>query len=894
MIKRFFIISVLIAFAAQLFGGVIEKEITFETGEFTFTKSNGYDVVFLPKAFSTTDIGSPMLPKLSVKLLIPPGATAKSVEIISSKKIGIPGEFNIIPVQRPVKISSTEPPEFVQPHPDLYNSDEPYPGKLVSEAIHNGTKCGYRIASFSIYPMQYMPSKKQLVLYKNMHIKLNYEEGKHPIRKVTEKQKEVFCESVKHLVMNKQEIERFSPPLRTSYNGSRTLPSGNYEYVLIASEDDSSYFSPLTYWKNKKGVPAKIVTTEYIYSNYSGANDQERIKKFIDDANTTWGAIWFALGGDVGWVPYRGCYGYVETSPPTEDYGIPCERYFEDLDNNWNYTSDSKYGYTNDGPWGGDIDMYADVYVGRIPVDNSSEAQRVVNNILQYEKNPPSGYLEKIVYFSEYLFGDKYGMNICEDLIVPKIPSGWTHTKRYNEKGWYSSDDQAVGDMNNGYGFNMVASHGDWNMVMAGQSSAKNITVSDLSNLLQSGDKRGIHTGICCISGAFDQGTCYAEQLLNDVYAKVVASMFNSRYGWGNTGTAYAGSAEFCEDLFDKIFNENVFNIGQALAETRDNYVSQAGSYSGWDGVYRWCLFEYNLLGDPEMPVWTEEPIPLSATHASVVPTGPSIFDVNVTDGSKAPVNNALVCLRCDTETSMYVTGYTNSSGDVSLSINPSIDGDIMRVTATKHNYLPYEGSATVDEDVSIFLSSFTAVSNKQNVEIQWKTESETNNSCWIIERSKDNCSNWGEIANILGQGTKPIPTEYSYIDNGIDKDGRYYYRLDAIGSNGDRKKYGPISIFVRGHIPNQYALHKIHPSPSSDRTTIYYDIPKRSYVSLKIYDISGRLVQTLVSSDVEPGYYSILWDGCNKNGNKVANGTYFLRMNAEQYIKTQKLLFVK
>ncbi len=74
--------------------------------------------------------------------------------------------------------------------------------------------------------------------------------------------------------------------------------------------------------------------------------------------------------------------------------------------------------------------------------------------------------------------------------------------------------------------------------------------------------------------------------------------------------------------------------------------------------------------------------------------------------------------------------------------------------------------------------------------------------------------SEWTQIVSISGQGTKPIPTEYSYFDKDMERDGMYYYRLISVDGDGEKTIYGPVSATVLGHIPRVYALHNVFPNP--------------------------------------------------------------------------------
>jgi len=117
--------------------------------------------------------------------------------------------------------------------------------------------------------------------------------------------------------------------------------------------------------------------------------------------------------------------------------------------------------------------------------------------------------------------------------------------------------------------------------------------------------------------------------------------------------------------------------------------------------VYRWIIFCHNLLGDPELPVWTSSPGVMAVDHPDTVTRGPSNFLVTVNSGD-APIQGALVCAMKANE--VYEYGLTNSSGQLTLSISPATLGT-MDVTVTARNYLPYEGVALVvpGRDVGVF-----------------------------------------------------------------------------------------------------------------------------------------------------------------------------------------------
>jgi len=104
-----------------------------------------------------------------------------------------------------------------------------------------------------------------------------------------------------------------------------------------------------------------------------------------------------------------------------------------------------------------------------------------------------------------------------------------------------------------------------------------------------------------------------------------------------------------------------------------------------------------------------------------------------------------------------------------------------------------------------------------------------------------------------------------------------------VFGSHGSRLSITPLS----------YAF-SICPNPFAKQTRVDYAIPEPTSVEVKIYDVTGKLVKTLMNKNLEPGYYQIDWHGKDNIGRKVAAGVYFIRMNAQGFESQQKVIFVR
>ena len=89
--------------------------------------------------------------------------------------------------------------------------------------------------------------------------------------------------------------------------------------------------------------------------------------------------------------------------------------------------------------------------------------------------------------------------------------------------------------------------------------------------------------------------------------------------------------------------------------------------------------------------------------------------------------------------------------------------------------------------------------------------------------------------------------------------------------------------------IPEEYSIHNIYPNPFNPVANIKYGVAENSQVQIVIYDMSGKKVESIVNEFQTPGYYSVSWNADNQ-----PSGVYFVKMVAEEFVSTQKLMLVK
>lgn len=94
--------------------------------------------------------------------------------------------------------------------------------------------------------------------------------------------------------------------------------------------------------------------------------------------------------------------------------------------------------------------------------------------------------------------------------------------------------------------------------------------------------------------------------------------------------------------------------------------------------------------------------------------------------------------------------------------------------------------------------------------------------------------------------------------------------------------------------VPAKFSLYNNYPNPFNPTTTITYNLPEAANVVLKIYNVLGKEVRTLLNTRQQPGTQSVVWDGRNELGVKVSSGVFVCRLQAGGLFQTKKMLLLK
>jgi len=188
---------------------------------------------------------------------------------------------------------------------------------------------------------------------------------------------------------------------------------------------------------------------------------------------------------------------------------------------------------------------------------------------------------------------------------------------------------------------------------------------------------------------------------------------------------------------------------------------------------------------------------------------------------------------------------------------------------------------------VPVELTSFTASANASGVVLSWTTASEINNHGFEIERSQDD-KTFYRIGFVKGTGTTTEIQSYSFVDD-IEYSGvkTYYYRLRQVDFDG-RSQYSDV-VTVDFDVPKDFVLSQNYPNPFNPSTKITYALPTQSPVVIKVYDLTGQEVITLVDEVKEAGTYEINFDALN-----FSSGVYIYQMRAGDFSSVKKMSILK
>jgi len=202
------------------------------------------------------------------------------------------------------------------------------------------------------------------------------------------------------------------------------------------------------------------------------------------------------------------------------------------------------------------------------------------------------------------------------------------------------------------------------------------------------------------------------------------------------------------------------------------------------------------------------------------------------------------------------------------------------------------------DYSLPVELSAFTAEHQAGSVLLKWMTESETENLGFVLEKRILETGSWLPVADyrtdkaLQGHGSTSEKHEYHYTDKAVTPGTTYRYRMADVDYGGKVTWHKEVEIKVKvgaEQIPATFGLQSAYPNPFNPNLTIPYSISVDGQTTLKVYNLRGELVETLINTYAPKGAYSTTWQPQN-----LSAGLYLLRLESGGRTNLQKVVFMK
>ena len=583
--------------------------ITFHPENYTIKKTDdGFDIIDM-KGFDNISVpGAPVLPCKTFIVGLPPGAEVNSIDPIYVKYENISGKYDI------EKASFAANDDGIPIPPSngsvyAFSKNTPYPNNSY-DYVGMGQMRKYRFAVIKYYPFSYINSS--LIICSRLSLSIGFEISEKPSRQLM--MDTVMDSEASKLLCNYNNISKFYRVSGLSYGDS----GDKYDYVIITTAGLGNSVSSLVKWKECLGYSVKVVTISWISDNYGGIDIQEKIRNFLIDKYAEWEIKYVLIVGSQSSIPMRDCYPMPSKKTPT-DY------YYADLTGDWDSDGDGLFGeYQQDM-----IDLYPEVYVGRIPSDDYSVIKKICDKTVDYEASMENWkhsalLLGAITNYANEQPGYKRtdGATLMEYIKSYILsPEGYDYTSMYEKEGinpsLYSCDypinhDNVLSHLPNGYGLLNWFAHG------GPTSAARKTWITDdgdgipessemnWENFIDSYDTKDLNDekpsivfSCSCLNAYPEQSDNLGKSLLENGAAAFVGSTRASWYtvGWSKPGDG--GNAAIDYYFFYNLVKQNL-GCGDSLYHSKVIYLNK---FFWWGGESLQNMYDFCLYGDPSLKV---------------------------------------------------------------------------------------------------------------------------------------------------------------------------------------------------------------------------------------------------------------------------------------------------
>lgn len=369
--------------------------------------------------------------------------------------------------------------------------------------------------------------------------------------------------------------------------------AGQYDHLTITADSLAPALAPLcARVEAQAGLNDTVITVDAILATTSGRDDQEKIRNYIRQAYTDWGITYVLLAGDNEQIPCRLCW--VEVNSTYRDW-IPTELYYSALDGDWDGDGDGRFGEPEDS-----VDLTPDVLLGRLPLATPVEMEAFVSRYLAYTRDSTRTYLENVLFAGFDYSPGFYGEEACEVYDSLLRPETMRPFKVYDSHSG-NHKDSVMHLLDNRMHIWVQYDHCNYNVMGCGYTNHNWLLWTwELDDMANAPDY-SVMLAAGCLPSAFDSSYCVTEVLLTAPSGGCVATLGNTRIGFGvNPEPLRGGSHYYCEKVLEGFWAGPGHGSFTGLVTGQ----AEAAPLAEENVVWRWCHYEFLLAGEPSMPVW--------------------------------------------------------------------------------------------------------------------------------------------------------------------------------------------------------------------------------------------------------------------------------------------------
>ena len=672
--------------------------------------------VFVKGCRLSQQLFAPKVAVKPIKLALPKGHEAVSFEVEFDGLTQLAGEHYLKPVMPSVDLTKGPHPDLKNFKSDVYERNELFPAAVRSNWFRIQYKNGIPIFITVVNPVQYNPVSCKIQYYKNISIKINIAQTRTP---VVYKCSPATRSLVQTLVDNPEAVSEFALTPKTR---------ASYEYLVVCPASLQDSWGDFVAFNLRRGMRTQIQTTEYIYSNMTGADNAAKIREYIKQEYTNNNIVFVMLGGDAtNLIPVRYFRArfydhHIDPERYNDKKQLGAEMYFSTLDGDWKGTN-ADYGEP------GTEDMAWDVYAARFPAKTTTELNNMINKTIMYSETPVKSEVTNLFLCGNFLWDD-YGVAVyggdhseeywgdCSENSYSTYgypTSDFTVDRLYEKDASYVI--QTLRNRVNSFKPSMFEHLGHGNTTYCFLESNSGVTNSNYQNNGTNANFYIITTG-ACYPGDFDNsGDCIMERFLKISNGAVATQAFDDSGLEDDDGTDGVGQR------IRRYFHDAIFNpakkmhhleiaLGNAKEVNADIVTNSDIETPPYFGALRFIAYQYNNLGDPALSIWTKTPQDLTVT--STISSGRA-FQCD----TKAPYSWVALCANAR-DTSIITTQFTGIDGlckienDAALSAYVDAHlGEKMTVRIKAHNYMPFKGEVDIPATVAITNSMISNIISK-------------------------------------------------------------------------------------------------------------------------------------------------------------------------------------